>query len=519
MASTDLPWAVPINNDLVVQTSARPITARGHLWSVELFNGHGIYSDAINLRRASDRKKWVSGAAEVCAALDRSQALDALQTLAFSVDTPQEGASDDVGGDGETPRGQLSLSPPGFVCVALDADGQRVYVLHGDDDAPVIAPSAVGTYKGEMVTHMPPPDLPWLLPHADTVLRHYDDAQSDPEWSARLLSDLEQWHRQASDLGRDEAYLLLSLYDLLTYAPEQTDYFAIICLEAEPERGKTRTGQAAAYVCRHGMHIVGIREANLLRAAGDRQATLFIDLMSLWETAKREKCEDILLARWERGGYVERVQNPDRGAFRDTERYETYGPTIVGTNEPVHRIFDTRCLRVDMPLTSRRFTGRVRPEDALPLVERLTAWRAMVLVHELPDCGPPADGRLGDILRPLRRMLHVVAPHRAEEFNRIVQWQVKRRHDDLAGSTEAAIVTAIWSCAQLKTQGWVRLLSILEVFNADRGDQAVKPRWLGQKVRSLGWTVERRGHDNATSVEWDDDLMMRLRRRYGLDTT
>lgn len=416
----------------------------------------------------------------------------------------------------EATRRQLSLSPPGFVCVALADDGTRVYVLRREDGSLDVTPSAVGPYKGETVTHVPPPDLPWALPHASAILTHHEHA-AEAGWAAQILGDLEDWHRNASDLGRADAYLLLALYDLLSYIVEHTDYLPMIVLEAEPERGKTRTGQASAFVCRHGVHLQGIREANLLRAAGHLEAMLFIDLMNVWETAKREKCEDVILGRWERGATVPRVINPEAGAFADTVHYPVYGPTIIATNEPIHRILDTRGLRIDMPCSSRRFSGRIRPDDARPLVERLMAWRAFMLDRSLPACDVPADGRLGDILRPLNQVLLAVAPYRAHEFTAIVTWQTSRRRDELAQSWEAGIVAAVAACAHNIAAGYVAIADVLEAFNADRPEtQQKSARWLGGKVRNLGWTVERVGHDNKTSLLWDDDLLDRLSVRFGL---
>jgi hypothetical protein len=93
-------------------------------------------------------------------------------------------------GEGDGAREQPSLCPPRFVCVALDDEGERVYVVRTDAGALEVVPSVVGLYKGESVRHVPPPDLPWLLQRADAVLRHWQEARA-PGWAAGLLADLE----------------------------------------------------------------------------------------------------------------------------------------------------------------------------------------------------------------------------------------------------------------------------------------------------------------------------------------
>jgi hypothetical protein len=478
-----------------------------------------LWNEQPHLTRScapSIKKELAEACQDILAVAPDLDPVDLSRVLAkLEVDAGQQEPRSRADAADEAPREQPSLSPPGFICVALDEEGQQVYVVRTAEGSTQVVPSVVGPYKGEQVTHVPPPDLPWVLPRAAAVLEHYERA-GDDGWAARLLEDLEGWHKAASDLGRREAYLLLALYDLLTYIPEHTDYYAEIALEAEPERGKTRTGQAAIYVCRHGVHLQGIREATLLRDASDLGASLFIDVMNLSQTLERKECIDVVLARFEKGGSVERVQYPERGAFLDTVRYVVYGPTIIATNEPIHRILDTRCLRIDMPLTKQRFKGRIEPEAARDLVERLMAWRAVMLGCTLPECAPPAHGRLGDILRPLRRVLRMVAPAREKEFEAIVSWQQKRRHDDLAQSSEAGIIKAVVACKPEVRDGWLAVSAVVEQFNSTRGDKPVPANWLGRKVRKMGWTVERIGHDNVTSLLWDEDLLERLQLRYGL---
>ncbi len=484
--------------------------------SVELWNDKPKLLRDVSAGDRADEDVWVAEVLRIEPNLDPHVIRTKLVAMAVDASDREPRKGD---GDGtDTSREQLSLTPPGFVCVALDEDGQRVYVVCGDDGAIDALPHIDGPYKsGEIVRHVPPPDLPWRLPRVTAIQEHWQEARCQEGWTVRLLDDLIAWHKAASDLGREEAYLLLALYDMLTYVQEHTDYLPIIVLEAEPERGKSRTGQAAIFVCRHGMHLVGIREANLLRDAGDRQATLFIDLMDVWATLVKKDCTDIILGRWERGGTVERVVYPERGAFGDTIAYEVYGPTIIATNEPIHRILDTRCLRIDMPLTKRRFAGRVRAEDALLLVERLMAWRAVMLAGTLGACDAPADGRQGDILRPLRQVLLAVAPERGAQFDSIVAWQTGRRRDELAQSWEADVIQAVAANVEHVSNGYLALERVLDTFNRDRGEKDQRTaKWMGAKVGGLGWTKERIGRDKKTSLQWDDDLLDRLQRRYGL---
>src|SRR2546428_389200 len=78
--------------------------------------------------------------------------------------------------------------------------------------------------------------------------------------------------------------------------------------DGPPEFGKTRTGKGIIYAARRGIHTETLREPNFIREARDRNATIFLDVMDLWQKAERRWCEDILLARCERGSQAMRVQ-------------------------------------------------------------------------------------------------------------------------------------------------------------------------------------------------------------------
>lgn len=506
--------------DLIVKGTVWFDAKRGIIATPEVWNGRFVHAARHCLDDMDERAKYCEAAHSRHPAITSKQVEDAVMKVSAELAEQAErhmarraaGADDD-----EALKEQRSLTPPGFVCVALDEDGDPVYLLRNDDGTLTVAESVVGSYQGETVTHLPPKGLTWVLPNATRVLDLYEEAKEDG-WATALLGDLEGWYRNASDLGRDEAYLLLALYALVTYVQEMVDYLAIIVLEAEPERGKTRTGQAATYVCRHGLHLQGIREANLIRCASDRQATMFIDLMNVWEVARREKVEDVILGRWERGGTVERVLYPEKGAFEDTVTYNVFGPTIIATNEPIHRILETRCLRVDMPLSARKFSGKIKPEDATPLVERLMAWRAVMLGQGLVEAATPTSGRLGDILRPLRQVLLTVAPDRSDDFDNIITWQSSRRREEVVQGPEAAIVTAVEGFkTELETKGHLEVEKLLSAVNQGRPlDKCWQKKGLTAKLRSMGWDVRPVGDHRRAGLKRDDALLERLKVRYGL---
>ena len=174
------------------------------------------------------------------------------------------------------------------------------------------------------------------------------------------------------------------------------------------------------YAAYRGVHVESLRDAYLIRIANNFGATLFFDVVNLSKKAEIEKAEDIFLLRCERGAIVPRVLYPDRGKFKDIVYFEIYGATIIGTNETLNTIAETRAAQITMPDSDRQFPDDVKPEDALDLKARLTAFPARHLNDELPAADKPAKGRLGDILRPLVQIIKLVYPEDEAEFMALV---------------------------------------------------------------------------------------------------
>ena len=119
-----------------------------------------------------------------------------------------------------------------------------------------------------------------------------------------------------------------------------------------------------------GLRTETLREANIFRWSEDLGATLFFDVLNLWKKAEREKSEDILLNRFEKGARAARDCTRRKDAFEDTRYFDIFGATIIATNESVHKILDTRCLTISMPPAKKRYDTEPTPELGFPLRER-----------------------------------------------------------------------------------------------------------------------------------------------------
>jgi hypothetical protein len=272
------------------------------------------------------------------------------------------------------------------------------------------------------------------------------------------------------------------------------------------------------YVAFRGIHVESLRDAYLVRVAHDLQASIFFDVKDIWKKAEKNGSEDVLLHRFEKGAKVPRVLYPDRGAHRDIVYYSIFGPTIISTNEGVHRILESRSVHFNMPETNKRFENDVTPEIALPLKERLIAFRARHLGEAFTDIPKLAAGRLGDILKPIQQIIRLVKPDREVSFLKLVKEIEADKLIDKADTLEAQILTVLTGLEDKVERGMLSVKTITEAFNEGRSEKAkITPQRVGRRLSAMGFKKSRVG--NNMGILWDSGKVEQMMNTYGLGKT
>lgn len=379
---------------------------------------------------------------------------------------------------------KLSAYFPGLVDVCEGEDGQLIYLtMH--NGLPVLEETA-GIDAGDLI----PPErchLPFTLPRAALVTGYMGQDDSN------LYHDVLTYLQRFSALDEHQ-WSVVAHYVFLTYLHDHPDmdYCPYILFYAVPERGKSRTGKSVAYLAYRGIHLSEMREANIFRYSHNLHGTLFFDLMDVWKKAERSGCEDILLLRAEKGAKCARVLHPEMGPFKDTVYYDIYGPTIIASNEQLHKILDTRCLPIVMPNRPGNYENP-RPELALELKERLTAWRAKSLFAPLPEIIPieGITGRLWDISKPLFQVGSMVNPKGTDLLQEAILSIAGERNESKKETFEGHLIGIVKDLsAEQNLEGlpeWtLKISDILKKYNEDRpADKHVNSIWIGKKLKSL----------------------------------
>jgi hypothetical protein len=348
-----------------------------------------------------------------------------------------------------------------------------------------------------------------MLARGVEVIKCYGN-DSDGDLYDALVESL----RGVSELPGEEYYHLLAAWVMHTYLLEWCQYSPILYFFAVPERGKSRTGKALSNLSRRGFRTETLNEAFLFRLADRFQATICFDVMDLSKKAERKGSEDLLLNRYERGGKAARV-NPDQPPNKDILFYDLFGPTIIASNEPIDSILETRALQIIMPDAARDFSQDVLPEDARPLKERLTAFRARHLLDSKPQIEKPVRGRLGDILRPIMQITLTVKPKLQETILGLTYAIEKQRCTEKGEGIDAEILDAIMKLRQADQAKSIPLKDIAKVVNEGRLDtDHIHPQQVGYRLKAMGFRKERKG--SGVQLIWNQSLFGRLAIRHGL---
>jgi hypothetical protein len=372
---------------------------------------------------------------------------------------------------------------PGLIDLVLDENGEVTFLVKTSDGLQLLNEwiENESVYKPPQID-----DLPYLLARAEEVIRYYE--QEDGE----LFNDILVYLKRFSFLPKKQ-FLIIGLFVLLTYLQDHPDihYLPTILFYAVPERGKSRTGKAMVYTAYRGIHVIDMREANLFRFSANLQATIFFDLMNIWKKAERSESTDILLLRNEKGAKVPRVLYPDRVKFKDTVFYSVFGPTIIATNEDIHKILDTRCIQIIIPNAPGNYENPT-PELGRVMKERLTAWRAKNIFTPLPNVEPipGISGRLWDISKPLFQVCNLTCSEFHEELRAALLEIAGKRSEDKRESTEGKLVSIIRDLSESESglDNWeIKVSDVREKYNENLPEQFQKPpQWISKRLTSLG---------------------------------
>ena len=367
---------------------------------------------------------------------------------------------------------------------------------------------------------VPPPlnSIPYLIADAEKVLGYLEEYRENPHHALDLYEELIAYHQNISELPHEVYYDLLVLWDIHTYLIDKIHFSPILYLYAVKERGKSRTGKGLIFVSRRGVWTETVREADIIRWGNDHQAALGFDVKNAPKKFERANCDDLILARFEKGSVSSRTLWPEKGAFRDTKTFNLFGPTIIATNRPVDDILESRSISIDMKPTSRRFNNPVVSESAFDLKCKLAAFRILHYKDELMEADKPASGRLGDIVSSLHKIVLTFFPNKKESFFKFLKTVESRKKDDATDTLEAKIIEIVIAIENQVDGGFLSVETITREFNKGKEDKFALPEdTIGKILKGLGFEKKRTA--DKRGIYYNLELIEKLKLNYGFNVS
>lgn len=412
-----------------------------------------------------------------------------------------------------TNKATYALDVPGVIDV-VDA-GEKLQYLTVDLEL-------VDKIKLGDETYAPPPKetCPYYFAQADKVLEFAKEhSENNCTADDLLYQDLFTYHTEISDLPQEDFYHLLALWDIHTYLLEKLHFSPLLYLYAVKERGKSRTAKGALYVARRGVFTECVREADIIRWGNDHRAALGFDVKNFPKKIERANCDDLILARFEKGSVSSRTLWPEKGAFKDTKVFQLFGATIIATNRPVDDILESRSISIDMKPSSKLFSNPVLPENGLDLKNRLTAFRVAHYAKELIVADKPAHGRLGDIISPLYQIMLTFFPEKKDIFMQILKKIEMQKKADATDTLEAKLLETVIAMEGQVQDAFLPIDLIASRFNEGKDNKfAIQNETIGRILKGLGF-IKRRGAGGKRGVHYDSELIKKLALQYGIDTS
>jgi len=414
----------------------------------------------------------------------------------------------------ETPK-QKALFP-GLIDLVQGDDGAEFFKKNDD--------GSVGFAKEHLVSGVkviPPAGISnyWLLPRADEVTKYSKAQRENPEEAYReLFHDLVTHLKAAAEMPTEDHYDALAAWIFHTYLLESFTYSPIILFVGPSERGKSRMGEAMIFASYRGIALTLLREPTLRRMSDYFEASLFIDLTDFWGTAMPNMARDVVLARFGRGPKSIAVMHPEKGPYKDMAVFKNFGPTIIATNKETEWVLGSRAITIRPPAAKREFPNDVVEEAALPLRERLVAFRARNLGNPMPAVDKPSPHRLGDILTPLYQIIRFIDEDREAGFLEFARELQLNRLAEKLETTDGRILKVVLAYETRMKNGKIPVTEITEIINhGATGNHRISSSKVGKVLKSWGLEDTNLPGTGRSAYFWNNEKIDELKGQYGLN--
>ncbi|MBA7525399.1 hypothetical protein ES705_17550 [subsurface metagenome] len=318
-----------------------------------------------------------------------------------------------------------------------------------------------------------------------------------------LLKDVERFIRRHVEMPNEHDYFLLALWVFHTYIIDLEQVTPFLFFQGEYSTGKSQAGDVLRHIAYKAELQTDLTPATMFRGAQYYKTTLVVDELTLVGRNANPDIISLIKCRYERMSAVPRVDSEDKDRENQIKYYNVFGPLAMGSELGLPPAIKSRSIYFLMKQNIREAVETMVREDekslktAEELRNKLTILRA-TLLNKWKQKGLKvlrhfARRRLGQILKPLYRVVMEVAPEREEEFLKIVKFLAIKAKKVKQMSLEAEIVKILLDYVK-DGKDFIGSLELCSFLNTDRSDSVqISTMKLHYVMESLGFEGARIG--------------------------
>jgi len=316
---------------------------------------------------------------------------------------------------------------------------------------------------------------------------------------------------------------IASLYVLLTWVYEFAPSIPYLRVIGDWGTGKTRFLQVVGAICFRPIFASGATTpAPIFRILEKFRGTLVLDEADFKDSSAWMEMVKLLNNGYRPGMPVLRADKENGKWY--PRSYQVFGPKLISTRFNFKdEALESRCLTSEMLPLTRDDIPRILPPsfdtEVADLRSKLLTFRLGNLFrlkgrtfgNELLE--PNLQPRLQEILIPLKAMLNgdgSMVEALAGFVHRLQDSLFSRKQESTTGRVLAALIELHNDGEELSSK------SIAEKINEDPEAQSITSEKVGWLTRQLGFRKEKDGSSRRRVICWDDDLINRLTKQYGI---
>ena len=271
--------------------------------------------------------------------------------------------------------------------------------------------------------------------------------------------------------------------------------------QGEYSTGKSQAGDVLRHIAYKAELQTDLTPATMFRSAQYYKTTLVVDELTLVGRNANPDIISLIKCRYERMSAVPRIDMEDKDRENQIKYYQVFGPLAMGSELGLPTAIKSRSIHFIMKQNIREAVETMIRENekslktAEELRNKLTILRATLLNRwkrkELKKLKHFARRRLGQILKPLYRVVMEIVPSREKEFLETVKLLAKKAKKIKQTSLQADVVKILLDYVE-DGKDFIGSLDCCGLLNEERSE-SVKTNTMG-----LHYVMESLGFESAT---------------------